>query len=116
MVLLLTHRSMTTSLSTAPTAATKKAAKKEFTLRGQLLTRIAQGLVKLGDTWGRFSGLNRGPVYEAQANGHAWRGYLTGLTPAGLCIQDVAAEDMTYYFRLGQLSTGSLAQLAEMLA
>lgn len=94
----------------------KKAAKKEFTLRGHLLTRIAEQLATLGDTWGVFSGLNRGPVYEAQANGHSWRGYLTGLTPAGLCLQDVAAEDMSYRFRLGQLSTSSLARLAEMLA
>lgn len=100
----------------ATSAREKKAARKDFTRRGQLLTTIAQQLAKLGDTWGRFSGINRGPVYEAQSKGHTWRGYLTSLTATGLCLQDVAAEDMTYSFRLGELSTESLGQLATMLA
>jgi hypothetical protein len=103
--------------TTAPlTGAARKAARKEFAKRGELLTRIAQAVAQLGDTWGRFSGRIHGPVYEAVVGGHSWRGYLLALTPTGVCIQDVAELDMTYTFRFGQLSTESLEGLAKRLA
>lgn len=102
---------MTAAAATATPRHLKKAAQKDFTRRGQLLTRIGQQVARLGNTWSR----SRGPVYEAQSNGHTTRGYLVELTPQGLSLDCPVFEDMTYHFRFGQLSTESLAQLVEVL-
>jgi len=103
----------------APATATprqlKKAARKDFTRRGQLLTRIGQQVTRLGNNGSQLSGRGRGPVYEAQSNGHTTCGYLVALTRQGLSLDCPVFEDMTYSFRFGQLSTESLAQLVEVL-
>lgn len=113
-----------TATTTAPATASqlKKAAKKEFTRRGQMLTRIEQELARLGNGGSWFLGLQTGPVFEVQtimgqANG--WRtdrGYITQVEKRGLSIQDMREDDMEYFFALGQLTTDSLERLAGVLA
>lgn len=91
----------------------KKAAKKDFTRRGELLTRIAQRLLALGTPKGWFGGFSDGPVFNAQSGqGYITRGALQSVNSTSVTVQDLEESDMSYYFRLGQLSTTSLAELA----
>ena len=107
-----------TAQSTAqPTARElKKAANRDFTRRGVLLTRIAQQLLALGTPTGWFSKLSAGPVFTAQANGYPTRGTLNSVDSTRLTVQDLYEDDMVYFFRLGQLTTASLAELVAVLS
>lgn len=113
-----------TATTTAPATASqlKKAARKDFTRRGQLLTRIGQEVARLGTGGNWFLGLETGPVFDAQnlvgqANGWApSRGYITQVEKLGLSIQDMREDDMVYFFALGQLTTDCLERLVGVLA
>lgn len=106
----------TTTAAPVTASQLKKAARKDFTRRGQLLTRIEAANAKLGIMQHKPCYMDREGIFALSlTDGRIVRGYWVAINDTLVQLADEEDEEKSAWARIAHLSTESLADVENFL-